>query len=143
MITSVHGQGLLITGADCPPVAIAGPERVAMLHCGWRPLAAGIIEAALGHIGEGPLQAAIGPGISQAHYEVGEEVVSQLGIDGEAAFSDGHLSLNAVIESKLRRGGVQHIAELDACTFADPDDYFSHRRDGAPTGRQAGIAWRS
>jgi YfiH family protein len=143
MLTAEQGQGLLITGADCPPVAIAGPERIAMLHCGWKPIAAGIIEAALGHLGPGPLQAAVGPGISQANYEVGQEVIDQLGADGEAAFQDGHLSLHALIEAKLRRGGVVDIATVDGCTYADADDYFSYRRDGAPTGRQAGIAWRS
>lgn len=143
MITALGGQGLLITGADCPPVAIAGPERLAMLHCGWKPIAAGIIEAALGHVGPGPLQAAIGPGISQANYEVGEEVVAALGEDGEAAYSDGHLSLHQIIKAKLERGGVERIASVDNCTYGDADKYFSYRRDGAPTGRQAGIAWRS
>jgi YfiH family protein len=143
MITALSRQGLLVTGADCPPVAIAGPERLAMLHCGWKPLAAGIVEAAIGHLGGGPLQAAIGPGISQRNYEVGQEVVDQLGAEGAASFQNGKLSLAAIIEAKLRRAGVQRVETVSQCTYADADEYFSYRRDGAPTGRQAGIAWRS
>ena len=29
------------------------------------------------------------------------------------------------------------------CLGADPELFFSHRRDGGTTGRQAGVAWRS
>ena len=36
--------GLLVLVADCFPVALSDGEQVAMLHCGWRPLAGGIIE---------------------------------------------------------------------------------------------------
>ena len=38
--------GLLILGADCLPIALAAPGRVAMVHCGWRGLAGGILERA-------------------------------------------------------------------------------------------------
>ena len=34
----------LVFVADCLPVALAGPGGVAMIHCGWRGLAAGIVE---------------------------------------------------------------------------------------------------
>ena len=48
--TGVRGLGLLVLVADCLPVALVGDGRVAMLHCGWRPLAAGIVEKALAHV---------------------------------------------------------------------------------------------
>src|SRR5262249_51470607 len=38
---------LLVLAADCLPVALASKDRVAILHCGWRGLAAGIVERAL------------------------------------------------------------------------------------------------
>jgi len=47
-LTREPGIGLLVLVADCYPVALSDGERVAMLHCGWRPLAGGIIETALG-----------------------------------------------------------------------------------------------
>ncbi|MGH2906669.1 MAG: polyphenol oxidase family protein [Solirubrobacterales bacterium] len=143
LVTAHRGVGLLVTGADCPPVAIASENKLAMLHCGWRSLAAGIIERAIGALGEGRLEAAVGPGISQQNYEVGEEVVRALGEDAVAAFASGHLSLQTVIKTKLRRGGVERVFVAEDCTFADPERFYSYRRDGDPTGRQAGIAWRS
>ena len=42
-LTTVPGLALLVLVADCYPVALSDGERVAMLHCGWRPLAGGII----------------------------------------------------------------------------------------------------
>ena len=47
-LTTTPGVGLLVMVADCYPVALSDGYRVAMLHCGWRPLAAGILERALG-----------------------------------------------------------------------------------------------
>ena len=46
-ITRDEGLGLLVLVADCFPVALSDGEQVAMLHCGWRPLAGGILEKAL------------------------------------------------------------------------------------------------
>ena len=47
-LTREVGIGLLVLVADCYPVALSDGEQVAMLHCGWRPLAGGIIEKAVG-----------------------------------------------------------------------------------------------
>jgi YfiH family protein len=137
--TTVPGLGLLIMVADCLPIALIGGGRVAMLHCGWRPLAGGMIEKAL-KLFDAPPAAAIGPGISQKHYEVGPEVLGQFAdIPGVA---DGRLlSLRGVAAAKLRAGGVTHIEDVDRCTYAEADEFFSHRRDDGVTGRQAGIAW--
>ena len=41
-MTTRPGLGLLVLVADCYPVALSDGARVAMLHCGWRPLAAGM-----------------------------------------------------------------------------------------------------
>ena len=42
-ITREPGIGLLVLVADCYPVALSDGEQAAMLHCGWRPLAGGMI----------------------------------------------------------------------------------------------------
>src|SRR5262249_26310558 len=65
---------LLVLGADRLPVALASKDRVAMLHCGWRGLAAGIVERALETFPVPPA-AALGPCIEQCCYEVGPEVL--------------------------------------------------------------------
>src|SRR6476661_8331721 len=63
----------LVLVADCLPVAIAGGGAVAMLHCGWRGLAGGLIRKAVARMqAEG---AAVGPGIGPCCYEVGDEVL--------------------------------------------------------------------
>ena len=130
---------MLVLVADCLPVALAGGGRVAMVHCGWRGLAGGILERALGRF-EAPPAAAIGPGIGPCCYEVGEEVLDAFsGLDGVA---EGRmLDLRAIARSKLEAAGVRQIEQVDLCTSCRKDLFFSHRRDAGVTGRQAGLAW--
>ena len=138
-VTSRAGIGLLVLVADCLPVALAGGGAVAMVHCGWRGLAGGILERALQRFDESPA-AAIGPGIGPCCYEVGEEVLEAFaGLEGVA---DGRmLDLRAVARRKLEAGGVRQIESVEECTSCREDLFFSHRRDGGITGRQAGLAW--
>jgi purine-nucleoside/S-methyl-5'-thioadenosine phosphorylase / adenosine deaminase len=139
-ITREPGVGLLVLVADCYPVALSDGEQAAMLHCGWRPLAAGMIEKALARFSSVPA-AAVGPGIGRCCYEVGEEVLEQFAdVDGVA--SGRMLDLRAVIGAKLAAGGVQSVQHVDRCTSCEPELYFSHRRDNGVTGRQAGIIVR-
>src|SRR5215211_6493969 len=113
--------GLLVLTADCLPVALASPDLVAMLHCGWRGLAGGIVERALERFGDGePVSAAIGPGIGPCHYEVGPEVLEAFAdLDGVA--QGRMLDLKAVAAAKLRAGGVEHVHDVDRCTYCEPD----------------------
>ncbi|MFN2617329.1 MAG: polyphenol oxidase family protein [Thermoleophilaceae bacterium] len=136
-LTTAPGVGLLVLVADCLPVALAGAGQAAILHCGWRGLAQGIIERALTRFEERPA-AAVGPGIGRCCYEVGQEVLDAFaGLEGVA---EGRmLDLRAVAERKLRAGGVEDVQHVDQCTSCHPDLYFSHRRDGGVTGRQAGL----
>jgi YfiH family protein len=138
-ITEVPGLGLLVLVADCLPVALVGGGRVAMLHCGWRPLAGAIVEKALASFPE-PRAAAIGPGIGRCCYEVGDEVLAEFaGLDGVA---DGRmLDLRMVARRKLEAAGVTAIEDVDLCTSCRDDLFFSHRRDHGVTGRQGGVAW--
>jgi YfiH family protein len=137
--TGVAELGLLVLVADCFPVALMSPGRAAMLHCGWRPLAGGLVEKALATFDEPPA-AAIGPGIGRCCYEVGEEVLAEFaGLEGVA--DRRMLDLRMVIRRKLEAAGVTRIEDVDLCTSCRPDLFFSHRRDDGVTGRQGGIAW--
>ena len=139
-LTSELGIGLLVLVADCYPVALSDGEQVAMLHCGWRPLAGGIVEKAVERFGSTP-SAAVGPGIGGCCYEVGEDVLEAFsGIEGAA--SGRMLDLRRVIAAKLAAAGVSDVQHVDACTSCSPELYFSHRRDKGVTGRQAGIVVR-
>jgi hypothetical protein len=128
----------LVMVADCLPVAVAGSGGVAMAHCGWRGLAGGIVARAVEAVdGEA---AAIGPGIGPCCYEVGEEVLSEFAdIEGVA---DGRmLDLPAVAMALLERAGVESSESADLCSKCNPKLFYSHRRDGERTGRQAGLVW--
>jgi len=139
-VTDAEGLGLLVLAADCLPVALAGPGRVAMLHCGWRGVAAGILAAGVAAF-EHPPAAVVGPGIGQCCFEVGAEVLEAFA-DVPAA-AGRMLDLRAVVEARLRAAGVTAVEHVDLCTSCRADLFFSHRRDGGVTGRQGGVAWRT
>lgn len=129
----------LVFVADCLPVALAGPEGVAMVHAGWRGLAGGILGAAAAAVGA--TSAAIGPGIGPCCYEVGEEVLGAFGDLGEGISEGRMLDLPEVARRLLARAGVERIESAGLCTSCEEALFFSHRRDKGRTGRQAGLAW--
>jgi YfiH family protein len=138
-ITGRADLALLVLVADCLPVALAGGEQVAMVHCGWRGLAGGILANAVARF-EQPPAAAVGPGIGPCCYEVGGAVREQF----EDRFADGRmLDLRAVADHALRAAGVERIEHIDLCTSCREDLFFSHRRDAGVTGRQGGLVWRA
>jgi hypothetical protein len=137
--TAEKELGLLVLAADCLPLALIAPGRVAMVHCGWRGLAGGIVERALEGFHEPPA-AALGPRIGRCCYEVGPEVLAPFE-DLEGVAEGPRLDLGAVARRQLERGGVGRIEDLDLCTSCRPDLFFSHRRDHGLTGRQGGLAW--
>jgi YfiH family protein len=128
----------LVMVADCLPVAMVGPGGVAMAHCGWRGLAGGMVAKAVDAVDAEA--AAIGPGIGPCCYEVGEEVLSEFE-DLEGVSEGRMLDLPAVATALLRRAGVDASESADLCTKCNPDLFYSHRRDGERTGRQAGLVW--
>lgn len=130
--TAVAGAGVCVHAADCLPVAVTGPGGVAMLHAGWRGLAAGVL--GVGAAGVGGVRAVIGPGAGGCCYEAGEEVHRALGSSGR-----GLLDLKAVARAQLERLGVS-VLDVGICTLCSAE-FFSYRRDGPATGRQAGVAW--
>ena len=140
-VTSARDVALLVLVADCLPVALASPSRVAMLHCGWRGLAGGIIDRAVASFSD-PVSAAIGPGIGPCHYEVGEEVLRAFSAF-EGVSKGRMLDLKAVAAAQLRAAGVADVVDVDRCTFCEPNVFFSHRRDNGVTGRQGGMVWRA
>jgi YfiH family protein len=128
----------LVMVADCLPVALSGPRGVAMAHCGWRGLAGGIVSRAAESVEAEA--AAIGPGIGPCCYEVGEEVLAAFdGLDGVAR--GRMLDLTAVATAFLERAGVNAIESSGLCTSCNAELFYSHRRDGERTGRQAGLIW--
>jgi YfiH family protein len=145
--TALPDAAALVLVADCLPVALVCEGAVAALHGGWRGLAGGILAegvAALRELGPGgTVRAAIGPGARGCCYEVGEEVHARFEAFG-ARRGERNLELAAVARAQLEAAGVEDVHDVDLCTMcSDPSLFFSHRRDGGVTGRQAGVAWRA
>jgi YfiH family protein len=145
--TALDDVAPIVLVADCLPVAVAGDGAVAMLHCGWRGLAGGIVAegvAAVRELGaDGPLAAAIGPGAGACCYEVGDEVRAEFAEFGEEVRPGRNLDLPLIARRQLAAAGVQKVYDTKLCTICgDPRLFFSHRRDGGVTGRQAGMVWR-
>ncbi|MCD6015976.1 MAG: hypothetical protein K0R88_2060 [Solirubrobacterales bacterium] len=137
--TANPGLTPIVQVADCLPVALAGAGAVAMIHCGWRGLANGIIERGVEEVGA--TAAAIGPGIGPCCYEVGEQVLVRFESLGNGVSRGRMLNLSEVARRLLERVGVVETESADICTSCEPKLFFSHRRDGPRTGRQGGLAW--
>ncbi len=141
--TALTGVGAMVLTADCMPVALGCDGAVAMLHAGWRGMAAGVLEEGVRVLRElgcdGPIVAVAGPAAGVCCYEVGPEVHDALG----ARHARGsHIDLRAVAHERLLAAGAAEVRDVDACTICD-ERFFSHRREGARAGRQVGVAWLS
>lgn len=157
--TALAGIGATVLAADCLPVALAREGAVAMLHAGWRGLAAGILGEGVRALAElddgdrdgdahgdrdGEIVAVIGPGAGVCCYEVGEEVHAAFGEESKIGqHREGRrIDLRAIARERLLDAGVAQVLDARACTICD-ERFFSHRREGARAGRQAGVAWLS
>ncbi len=141
-VTALEGVAPIVLVADCLPIAIASGGVVGMVHAGWRGLAEGVVAEGVRVVRElgatGPLAAAIGPGAGVCCYEVDDALRARF-----AGFGKGrNLDLKAIAREQLAAAGVGSVEDVGLCTICD-ERFFSHRRDGGVTGRQAGVAWRS
>ncbi|WP_431281589.1 peptidoglycan editing factor PgeF [Humitalea sp. 24SJ18S-53] len=142
MVTATPGLLLGIVTADCAPVLFADPEAgvIGGAHAGWRGAVAGVLEAtvdAMQALGADParIQAAIGPCIGQASYEVAADLRDEvLAEDLSAArfFQTGRpdrwwFDLPAYCAARLARRGIA-ATPPPADTLADEARFFSYRR---------------
>jgi YfiH family protein len=134
--------------ADCVPLVLAAPGLLVAVHAGWRGLASGIVDRAVGLFAHGPRPAAaVGPAIGPCHYEVGSDVAlsvtagSPAGARVERRGGRTFLDLPGTVAGILRAAGIRSADRAEVCTACQDDRFFSHRRDGR-TGRQAAIAMR-
>ena len=152
LFTTRPGLLLCVRVADCVPVLLAGPGVVAAVHAGWRGAAAGIVPAVLERLRADGLEvdrAWVGPSISAARYEVGEEVVEALAATGVPAHVFVDRSLGAkprvavakLVEAQLHAAGGLRVAVDPACSAADLG-LHSYRRDGAASGRMGAFIGR-
>ena len=108
VITNQPGLLLAVMTADCIPVIVTDKKRkvVGAFHAGWRGTVKRLVETGVGRMrlefGSEPkdLIAAIGPGIGQCCYAVGEEVYAEF----ESQFAYGRELFREVFDSdEVRR----------------------------------------
>jgi hypothetical protein len=151
-VTTRPDTVLAVLTADCLPVVLAVDDAsaVAIVHAGWRGLAAGVIDAAVSRLKVPPerLLAHLGPAIGPAWYEVGADVRGafvDVDPDAATAFHDAspgkwYADLYTLARRRLAALGVPRVHGGGHCTFTDHARFFSFRRDGI-TGRMATLAW--
>lgn len=151
-IASEPGSVCTILTADCLPLLLCDRKgtRVAVVHVGWRGLAAGIIKATVSALqvpGEN-LLAWLGPAIGPKVFEVGSEV-KQIFLDQDrrnASAFRAHgqnrwlADIYQLARLHLTSLGIRSIYGGQYCTVTDPDRFYSYRRDGK-TGRMATLIW--
>ncbi len=150
LATLVQGVALAVLVADCVPIALASPAegRLAVVHAGWRGIAAGIVTSAVSmfHRPQDVI-GAIGPAVGPDHYEVGPEVAASVAAatEGRAVVQGAgetlRLDLVATVAEILRGCGVRRIETAEECTACRPYRFYSFRGEGI-TGRQALVAVR-
>lgn len=135
--TSRPGVLLAVSVADCVPIYVAAPDvrAVALLHGGWRGVAASILERGIATLARefgattARLRIHCGPAICGTCYEVGSEVPRQLGLAADAT----HVDLRAVLALRAIEHGVPpaNVTISSHCTRCGETPFYSHRAGSA------------
>lgn len=153
IIANRPGDICVVQTADCLPILLCSFDgtEIAAVHGGWRGLADGIVEATVAAMSKLPseLMAWFGPAISQAAFEVGDEVRERFGLSSPSdtgsfvANERGRwqADLYHLARARLHKIGVAAIHGGGLCTFSDAERFFSYRRDGK-TGRLLSFIYR-
>ncbi|MGI9253315.1 MAG: peptidoglycan editing factor PgeF [Thermomicrobiales bacterium] len=161
LMTSDSGPVLFSLHADCLPLLLVDPgvgtrtRAVAAVHAGWRGTVVDVVGATVRAMHEAfgsrpeSMLAFIGPAIGPCCYEVGDDVTSawrdRAGDEASHAIAPGpdrpHFDLQSANTLLLRRAGLRedHIEVAGLCTRCQADRWFSHRGQGAHTGRFAAV----
>lgn len=150
IVTQDKGVVCAVMTADCLPIFASNSAgtQVGVAHAGWKGIINGVIESFIQQFEVSDLLIHFGPAISQAAFEVGEEVYQQF-IDkdvelGQAFIAKGEkyqLDIYQAAKIVLNGLGVESISGGDECTYTQKDKYFSYRRDGAKSGRMINLIY--
>lgn len=140
LMTDVADLPLAVRTADCVPVVIHATDAVAVVHAGWRGMAARAVAGAVEAMtlaGYRPTRAAIGPAIGPCCYEVGDEVVAAF--SGRASVTmSGSTSIDLWSEAESQLAGLA-VWRADLCTHCE-EHFHSYRATGTSQ-RQTTVGW--
>jgi len=140
-VSGEPGYACVVRTADCLPVLMCSTDGsvFAAVHAGWRGLVAGVIENAVAKLDadSAELLVWLGPAISQASFEVGDEVRHAFLLSDPRAGgcfeanSRGRwqADLYSLARRRLRSVGIDNIFGGGSCTFLERERFFSYRRD--------------
>jgi len=135
------GDLCVVQTADCLPLLMVTRDgsEIAAAHAGWRGLAAGVVENTVAALRAPASEVLVwlGPAISVAAFEVGDEVRDAFTAHDEAAAS--HFTRNGrnrwqadlygLARQRLADAGVSDISGGGMCTYLDRERFYSYRRD--------------
>lgn len=148
LVTSEKDLILAVSIADCFPILFYDNTNkvIGAAHAGWRGTVSGIAENTINamiRLGAKPenIHVAIGQGISQSNFEVGNEVIHEFEKNGfpDNCWKDNRIDLSLCNLHVLKQNKISehNIWTMNRCTFEH--DFFSYRRDKGTTGRMWAI----
>ncbi len=153
LVTDRPGLALAVRTADCVPVFLLDPRRraIGVAHAGWKGTVANIAGAVVDRMQKSygcrpaDLLAVVGPSIGACCYRVDRPVYEAVHSERDrnswfrnSGAGSWLFDLPFANRMQLVEAGVpdKGIITSEACTRCGADLFFSHRRDGADTGRQ-------
>jgi copper oxidase (laccase) domain-containing protein len=142
-VSITPGVLLAVTVADCVPVYLAVPGKgIALLHAGWRGIAAGILGRGLARLlaatDATPADAIMhcGVAICGECYEVGSEVMAGCRVPA-AGPGPWHLELRGRLADEAGELGIPRVTISRWCSAHDRPTFYSHRASRGSDGRMA------
>lgn len=147
-LTTQAGILLAVTVADCVPVYLVEPASgtLALVHAGWRGIAAGVLEAGVAAVAEvaGVSEKNIvihcGVSICGDCYEVGPEVFDA--VTGAPSAAAAGIDLRRELAARAARLGVGGVTLSELCTAHTEGAFFSHRASQGRAGRMVAYLGR-
>jgi polyphenol oxidase len=148
LVTDTPEVALCVRVGDCVPLVLADAAAgvVAVAHAGRPGVTVGIVSAtvdAMNGLGAERIEAWVGPHVCGGCYEVPASMREDVARVEPAAYScttwgTPSVDIGAAVVAQLVRAGCSPVNETPGCTL-ESEDFFSYRRQGPASGRQAGL----
>lgn len=148
LVTNRSDVALCVRVGDCAPVILADVASgvVGAAHVGRPGVTAGVVAAtveAMRGLGADHIESWIGPHVCAGCYEVPFALRAEVAHQEPAAFActtrgTPAVDIGASVSAQLLRSGCSSVTAAGQCTM-ESEDFFSYRRQGPASGRQAGL----